>query len=111
MCKILNSSELEVFLIATYVGVSKQANISIFLHDMLDEMKVLSKGFLVDGKIFNVQIWVFICDTRARPFICATKAHNALNCCYKCCQKGSRIGHRTVFCSTVGPSRTDQYLK
>lgn len=57
---IVHSLEI-VFLIGTYIGVSKPANINTFLHDMVDEMKVLSNGFLVDG---NCSVTV-CCSIRA----------------------------------------------
>lgn len=108
--KIINQPLIDVFLIGSYIGKSKPSNINCYLHELVEELKNLKNRFKIKNKSFKVEVRAFICDT-PRAFICGTKGHNSLNGCHMCLQKGSRIGHRTVFSTTAGPQRTNEHFK
>lgn len=64
------------FLIGVYWGKDKPKDSNIFLRDMVNELKELSKnGLITDFGKKRVVISGFCCDAPARSFILKTKGH------------------------------------
>lgn len=110
--RIVNMSQINVFLIGCYVGEKKPNDVDLYLHDLIYDIKNINEnGFFVDGCKTKVSIRSFVCDTPARSYVCGIKGHNAINGCSKCDQKGVRIANVTTFSTSVGKLRTDSDFK
>ena len=102
-------NKFQPFVVALYYGSTKPNNVSEFMMDFLREYKELHENDLdFHGKLFRVNLKVFICDSPARSFIKCIKQHNAYNSCERCVIKGTWEG-RVVFNDVqISDSRTEE---
>lgn len=96
--KIVNIKNIKVFLIGTYLGDKKPANVENFLHDFIVEAKdLLENGLEINNKKVQMQIRAIICDAPAKSFVCGITGHTSLRGCTKCIQIGQKIDKVVVF--------------
>lgn len=93
--------------IALFCGTSKPSCLVEYLKDLVSELQVLSKGFLIKGKQCFLKVTSVICDAPARAFTKGTKLHNGYSGCDKCVQTGVYLKHRMTFPEVNSPQRTD----
>lgn len=98
LCCIKNAQSRPIFPAGIYCGPSKPNSANDYLKDFVAEMtKLLSHGLLVQGKVFNLSVPYFICDTPAKAFICSTKGHTGFNSCTRCITEGEYIEGTVCF--------------
>lgn len=107
--RIVNPNKnIDVFLIGTYIGVSKPSRVDVYLHDFLSEYNVLrTNGLVSEDRSIKISIRAFICDTPARAYLQDIKGHTSFRGCSKCQQVGKRIGNTNTFSTRKGLPRTD----
>ncbi|XP_076854934.1 uncharacterized protein LOC143509924 isoform X4 [Brachyhypopomus gauderio] len=98
-------------LIAVFCGESKPTSLSEYLSALVKELKTLSDGFIVGGKVFFVKVSSVMCDAPARAFIKGIKSHTGYAGCDKCVQSGVYMNHRMTFPETHAACRTDESFR
>lgn len=71
--------------IGLFCGNSKPNSLSEYLQHLVNELKMLSSGFVFKGKTFILNVGSIVCVTPARAFIRAVKSHTAYHGCNKWC--------------------------
>jgi len=90
------------FLIGVYWGKDKPKDSNIFLKDMVNELKELSKnGLITDFGKKRVVVIGFCCDAPARSFILKTKGHTGFFSCSRCTIEGVYLENRVCFPSGI----------
>ena len=74
--------------------------------DLVNEIKILDKGFIIKGKHFLLGVSSVICDAPARAFVKGIKSHTGYLGCDKCIQTGVWINCRMTFPEVNSPCRT-----
>ncbi len=98
-------------LIGLFCGTSKPNSLTEYLHDLVQELKVLKDGFLFKQKTFFLNVVSVVCDTPARAFIRGVKSHTAYYGCDKCHQSGVRKSNRMTFPEVNARRRTDDSFR
>ncbi|XP_067229733.1 uncharacterized protein [Chanodichthys erythropterus] len=98
-------------LIGLFCGTSKPNSLTEYLHDLVQELKVLKDGFLFKQKTFFLNVVSVVCDTPARAFIRGVKSHTAYHGCDKCHQTGIRKSNRMTFPEVNARRRTDDSFR
>ncbi|XP_048010162.1 uncharacterized protein si:dkey-242h9.3 isoform X1 [Megalobrama amblycephala] len=98
-------------LIGLFCGTSKPNSLTEYLHDLVQELKVLKDGFLFKQKTFFLNVVSVVCDTPARAFIRGVKSHTAYHGCDKCHQTGIRKSNRMTFPEVNARCRTDDSFR
>ncbi|KAI8121707.1 hypothetical protein CVS40_7336 [Lucilia cuprina] len=113
--RIVNIKNSDVFImksLGSYIGKHKPADVNVFLHDFVHDVKNLNEnGLTINGTKINVHIRVFICDSPAKSFICGVKGHMAYNGCAKCQQVGQKVDNVVTYSTITGEKRTDEGFK
>ncbi|XP_046472738.1 uncharacterized protein [Neodiprion pinetum] len=93
--------------VAIYAGSTKPKRVDEFLDEFIEEMNQLSaNGIDINGRLFQVKIQSFICDTPARSFLKCVKGHTGYYACERCTVRGCRPGRSTVFPDADCPERS-----
>lgn len=80
------------FLVGAFCGRSKPLFVKKFLIKFVQELiRLLKKGFYIDGVHFTIEIIGFICDTPARSFIKCCKGHGGFYSCERCEVRGLSV--------------------
>jgi hypothetical protein len=96
------------FVIGIYYSATKKPTTTHFMDKFVEEAVDLQQnGFVHEGKIYNVAIKLFICDTPATSFIFCIKGHSGFESCRKCVVFGMTIEHRRCFPDIDCEKRTD----
>lgn len=98
-------------LIGLFCGTSKPNSLTEYLHDLVQELKVLKDGFLFKQKTLFLNVVSVVCDTPARAFIRGVKSHTAYYGCDKCHQSGVRKSNRMTFPEVNARRRTDDSFR
>lgn len=98
-------------LIGLFCGTSKPNSLNEYLHDLVQELKLLKDGFLFKQKTFFLNVGSVVCDTPARAFIRGVKSHTAYYGCDKCHQLGVRKSNRMTFPEVNARRRTDDSFR
>lgn len=108
LCRLVETVTSEPFIVGLYCGESKPLNLD-FLDFYVREMEGLHRNGLVHkGQNFTVhQHWI-LCDSPARSFVKAVKAHNGHYGCDKCVIRGEWVDHRMTFPDFSEALRTDE---
>jgi len=96
-----------VFLIGLYWGKEKPENSNLFLKDLVDELKILSKtGMQTAFGKKVVVVDTFCCDVPAKSFILFTKGHTGYFSCSRYMVGGDCVENTTCFLGTNFSKRT-----
>ncbi|XP_038554925.1 uncharacterized protein LOC119888442 [Micropterus salmoides] len=98
-------------LIGLFCGTSKPNSLAEYLHNLVQELKMLKSGFLFKQKTFFVNVVSVVCDTPARAFIRGVKSHTGYHGCDKCHQTGVRKSNRMTFPEVNARRRTDDSFR
>ncbi|KAK0152150.1 hypothetical protein N1851_006460 [Merluccius polli] len=98
-------------LIALYCGQSKPTSVHEYLGALVQELGMLSKGFVMGSKTLFLKVCSVICDAPARAFIKGIKSHSGYAGCDKCVQPGVYICHRMTFPEVSAVCRTDESFR
>jgi len=110
--KIFGNKAFMPFIISAYHGYSKSKCLTNFLAPFCKEYRELRRTRIAfRGKTYTVEIRCVICDSSAKSFVTATKAHNGFFGCGKCLQEGMFDNHRMLFLELDSPPRTDENFK
>ena len=109
--RVCQPLEMDPFMIGLYCGQHKPASIDEYLHDFVEEMRLLEHGPVeleCEGRKCAVQVNLscFVCDAPARAYVKQVKGHSGYYGCEKCTQKGSWES-KIVFPEIDAPPRTD----
>ena len=89
LARVLNGKDSKPFAVSLFVGKSKPPSREAFLRPFLDELKPLMQdGLVVDDNVYSVKVSYFSFDAPARQFAKCIAAHNGLEGCERCAQKG-----------------------
>uniref|UniRef100_A0ABD2XN02 Transposase domain-containing protein n=1 Tax=Trichogramma kaykai TaxID=54128 RepID=A0ABD2XN02_9HYME len=90
LCKDI--SQKNVHLIGVYCGTKKPTNPNDLVEQFTNEaIELVNNGFMLNDKIFTVNIFGLILDAPAKAFILCTKYHSGYHSCPKCLIDGSYI--------------------
>ncbi|XP_046590220.1 uncharacterized protein LOC124293415 [Neodiprion lecontei] len=108
LCKVVHEPDIyEPVPVAIYAGSTKPKRVDEFLDEFIEEMNQLSaNGIDINGRLFQVKIQSFICDTPARSFLKCVKGHTGYYACERCTVRGCRPGRSTVFPDADCPERS-----
>ncbi|XP_047670227.1 uncharacterized protein LOC125138348 [Tachysurus fulvidraco] len=98
-------------LIGLFCGTSKPNSLAEYLHDLVQELKMLREGFLFRKKTFFLHVVSVVCDAPARAFIRGVKSHTAYLGCEKCHQTGVWKSNRMTFPELNAKRRTDKSFR
>lgn len=108
--RIVKPHTTKPFIVGLFVGQSKPGNVQEYLHDFVDECRILQEAGLKIPEVHHIiqfNISCVICDTPARAFVKQVKGHSGYYGCDKCTQKGIWKGKMT-FPETNANLRTDE---
>ncbi|KAE8743400.1 hypothetical protein FOCC_FOCC011005 [Frankliniella occidentalis] len=75
----------EPFIVAVFIGKDKPNDINEFLHDLVNELRVLQQnGINIYGIVYPFRVRHYICDAPARPLVKCTVGHYSKNGCERC---------------------------
>uniref|UniRef100_A0A1Y1K4M3 Transposase domain-containing protein n=1 Tax=Photinus pyralis TaxID=7054 RepID=A0A1Y1K4M3_PHOPY len=104
---MINGPVRFVFPVAIYCG-SKKPPLQDYLEKFVNELiSLINTGLTINGKLINIQIEAFCCDTPARSYIKNVKGHNAVYGCDKCMSKGVYYNRRRIFQDLNADLRTN----
>ncbi|KAL0151586.1 hypothetical protein M9458_053103 [Cirrhinus mrigala] len=98
-------------LIGLFCGTSKPNSLADYLHDLVQELKMLRDGFLFKQKTFFLHVASVVCDTPARAFIRGVKSHTGYRGCDKCHQTCVWKSNRMTFPEVNAKRRTDESFR
>jgi hypothetical protein len=104
---IVGYRDINPFLIGIYIGRGSPDSIADYLHEYVNELKLLKNVVRIGERPIPFEIRAYCCDAPARAFLCGTQYHTGYHGCSKCCQVGYRVDKTTVFRKAAIGSRTD----
>jgi len=106
--KIVLPFKTSPFIIGLFSGKNKPENVSEYLNDFTQEMRVLEdEPVHLDTYSFLIKIQCFVCDAPARSFLKRVKGHTGYHGCEKCKQKGE-WRNKMTFPLVDAEKRTDE---
>ena len=114
LCRIVADVNTFPFLVALYCGEGKPEPLADYLHDFIQEVKILTRqgvtlnSFGIDQIQIPFRISAFICDAPARAFVKCIKGHSGYSSCERCTQEGEYYEHRITFPDVNFTLRTDE---
>lgn len=109
LAKVVNISNIKVFLVGAFLGSKKPTSVENYLHDFVIEVKdLLENGLEVNDKTVKFSLRACIFDAPAKSFVCGIVGHTSFHGCTKCVQVGKKINNVTVFDTKSGSLLTDQ---
>ncbi|XP_051155831.1 uncharacterized protein LOC127287930 [Leptopilina boulardi] len=109
-CKIHSTSDVyKPFPVGIYYGNGKPADVDEYMEEFITDLNnILQNGLEVSGRIMNVSLKCFSCDTPARAFLKCTIGHTGRYACERCTVMGSKVNvPSTVYPSVRSAERTD----
>ena len=101
-----------VFTVGIYQGTGKPASVHAFLHDTIEEMKLLlENGFHENGVKYTIMLDMVCADTPARSFIKNIKGHSGYYGCDRCDIKGTYILNSVRFTDSNCERRTNETFR
>ena len=98
-----------VFAVGIYHGHAKPDSESVYLEELVQELKdLLTNGIDIGNEHFRVLVLCYVCDAPAKCFILGIKGHCGYWSCLRCLQKGEMIGRRMCFPEVEYILRTDE---
>ena len=107
LCRIVSPKVISPFVVGVYCGNNKPMDVTEYLHDLVEELRVILTHGILDPYHVAVVIHSIVCDSPARAFIKQVKGHSGYFGCEYCVQKGVHMGTRMTFPSLSAPLRND----
>lgn len=106
--RVENIGNTVPFIIGLFYGTSKPDDVSVYLHDVVEELnELLRNGLNHDNLHYDIIITSIICDSPARAFIKNVKQYSGYYGCDKCIQSGVWEGKMT-YPDLNSPVRSDE---
>lgn len=101
-----------VFLVGAYFGSKKPASSSVFLRDLIDEIKLLLfEGINVNDRLLRVKFSCCCCDMPAKAFVKCVKSHSSYFGCDRCEISGEDYRNRRIYLDYESPLRSNDSFR
>lgn len=104
--------EMEPFFVRIWYGEGKPP-LEDFLQPFVDELLSLLENRLVTetGEVFEVEVYLFICDAPARAYVKCIKGHSGYFSCERCTTEGEYLSDHVCLVETNASLRTDSSFR
>jgi len=101
-----NSAKTKVYIVGAFYGFCKPSCANEFLKPLVNDLiTFISNGIHTNRLHVQVRLHALICDTPAKSFVLATKAHTGYYSCSKCTIEGMYKDNRLCFANRTANTR------